>query len=79
MLLAGDVGEVTPEQKKYLEEIYKGNQRMVDLVNTLLDVSRIEMGTFMVEPKPTNISKLAQSVIDEQKIQIDEKKIKLII
>jgi PAS domain S-box-containing protein len=79
MLLAGDVGEVTTEQKKYLEEIYKGNQRMVDLVNTLLDVSRIEMGTFMVEPKPTNISKLAQSVIDEQKIQIDEKKIKLTV
>ncbi|TSC81974.1 MAG: Uncharacterized protein G01um101420_757 [Parcubacteria group bacterium Gr01-1014_20] len=76
MLLTGDVGEVTPEQKKYLEEIYSGNQRMVDLVNTLLDVSRIEMGTFMVEPKPTDIVKLARSVIDEQKLQIDEKKIK---
>lgn len=77
MLLTGDVGEVTSEQKKYLEEIYNGNQRMVDLVNTLLDVSRIEMGTFMVEPKPTDIVKLARSVIDEQKLQIDEKKIKL--
>ncbi|MFA6354354.1 MAG: ATP-binding protein, partial [Candidatus Paceibacterota bacterium] len=76
MLLTGDVGEITPEQKKYLEEIYSGNQRMVDLVNTLLDVSRIEMGTFMVEPKPTDIVKLARSVIDEQKLQIDEKKIK---
>jgi len=76
MLLTGDVGEVTPDQKKYLEEIYNGNQRMVDLVNTLLDVSRIEMGTFMVEPKPTDVVKLAQSVIDEQKLQIDEKKIK---
>ena len=76
MLLTGDVGEVTLDQKKYLEEIYAGNQRMVDLVNTLLDVSRIEMGTFMVEPKPTNIVKLARSVIDEQKLQIDEKKIR---
>jgi signal transduction histidine kinase len=76
MLLAGDAGEVTPDQKKYLEEIYRGNQRMVDLVNTLLDVSRIEMGTFMVEPKPTDIVKLAKSVIDEQKLQISEKKLK---
>ncbi|MDO8183433.1 MAG: ATP-binding protein [bacterium] len=75
MLLTGDVGEVTPDQKKYLEEIYNGNQRMVDLVNTLLDVSRIEMGTFMVEPQPTNIVKLAQSVINEQRLQIAEKKI----
>jgi len=76
MLLAGDAGEVTVDQKKYLEEIYHGNQRMVDLVNTLLDVSRIEMGTFMVEPKPTDIVRLAESVIDEQKLQISEKKLK---
>jgi signal transduction histidine kinase len=77
MLLTGDVGEVTPEQKKYLEEIYNGNQRMVDLVNTLLDVSRIELGTLVIESKPTDIVKLTQSVINEQSPQIKEKKIKL--
>lgn len=76
MLLAGDVGEVTPEQKKYLEEIYHGNQRMVDLVNTLLDVSRIELGTFIVESKPTNIVRLAQEVIEEHKLQIRAKRIR---
>src|SRR3989344_2349687 len=78
MLLAGDAGEVTPEQKKYLEEIYHGNGRMVDLVNTLLDVSRLELGTFIFESKPTDIVKLAQSVIDEQKLQIYDKKIKFL-
>ena len=76
MLLTGDVGEVTPEQKKYLEEIYNGNQRMVELVNTLLDVSRIELGTFFMESKPTDIVSLARSIIDEQKLYIDEKNIK---
>lgn len=75
MLLTGDVGEVTPEQRRYLEEIYDGNQRMVDLVNTLLDVSRIELGTFAGESKPTDIIKVAKSAIDEQKMQIDEKKL----
>ena len=76
MLLAGDVGEVTPEQKKYLEEIYRGNQRMVDLVNTLLDVSRIEMGTFIVESKLTDTVNLAQEVISEYRLQIKDKRIK---
>jgi PAS domain S-box-containing protein len=76
MLLAGDVGEMTPEQKKYLEEIYHGNQRMVDLVNTLLDVSRIELGTFIMESKPIDIVKLAQGVIEEHKLQIREKRIR---
>ena len=78
MLLAGDAGEVTPTQKKYLEEIYNGNQRMVDLVNTLLDVSRIELGTFIVESKPTDFTKLVLSVVAEQRPQIDEKKIKFV-
>jgi PAS domain S-box-containing protein len=77
MLLTGDVGEISTEQKLYLEEIYRGNQRMVDLVNTLLDVSRIELGTFDGESKPTNIVALVESVLDEQKLQIDEKKLKL--
>jgi PAS domain S-box-containing protein len=77
MLLTGDVGEISDEQKLYLEEIYKGNQRMVDLVNTLLDVSRIELGTFDGESKPTNIVALVESVLDEQKLQIDGKKLKL--
>ncbi|MEK7461966.1 MAG: HAMP domain-containing sensor histidine kinase, partial [Patescibacteria group bacterium] len=77
MLLTGDVGEISAEQKMYLEEIYKGNQRMVDLVNTLLDVSRIELGTFDGESKPTNIVGLVESVVDEQKLQVAEKKLKI--
>jgi signal transduction histidine kinase len=48
---------------------------MVELVNTLLDVSRIELGTLIIESKPTNIIDLIESVLDEQKLQITEKKI----
>lgn len=77
MILKGDVGKVIPSQKKYLEEIYAGNHRMIELVNTLLDVSRIETGTFMIAPELTNAVKLAQSAVDELKPQIDQKKITL--
>lgn len=73
MLLAGDAGGVNEEQKKYLDEIYRGNQRMVELVNALLDVSRLELGTFSVEPKPTDVIELARSVIQEQLPQIHER------
>lgn len=77
MLLAGDAGKLNEEQKKYLDEVYHGNQRMVELVNALLNVSRLELGTFLIEPEPTNVVGLARSVMDEQKPQIDEKKITL--
>ncbi len=78
MLMDGDAGEVNKEQKKYLEEIYHGNQRMVELVNALLNVSQLELGTFVLEPKPTDVEALVRSVIDEQKPVIGEKKQKLI-
>jgi signal transduction histidine kinase len=75
MLLAGDAGKLNTEQDKYIKEIYNGNQRMVALVNALLNVSRIELGTFAVEPQPTDFSAVAKSVIGEVQPQIKEKKI----
>jgi PAS domain S-box-containing protein len=70
MMLNGDVGAVTVSQKKYLEEIYQGNRRLIDLVNTLLDVSRIELGTFKFESKQTDVIAIARSVLDEEKLEI---------
>jgi len=73
MILHGDVGNVIPSQKKYLDEIYQGNRQMIELVNTLLDVSRIELGTFKAESKPTDIRRLAEDVLNEQKLKIEKK------
>ena len=74
MLLAGDAGPINEEQKKYLNEVYRGNQRMVELVNSLLNVSRLELGTFVVEPEETNIVDLMKSVVDEQMPQVKNRK-----
>ena len=76
MLLSGDAGKLKKEQEKYLNEIYKGNQRMVSLVNALLSVSRMDLGTFILESEPTDVVLLVRNIIREQKPQIDRKKIK---
>ncbi|MBT7228329.1 PAS domain S-box protein [Candidatus Parcubacteria bacterium] len=78
MLLAEDAGKLNKEQKEYTGEIYKGNQRMVDLVNALLNVSRIELGTLAVDPKPTNLIDQAESVLNEIKPLIAKKKLKVV-
>ena len=75
ILLEGDAGTLTEDQKKYLQEIYTGNQRMVALVNALLNVSRIELGTFTVQPTDTDMKKLIQDVASEQEPQIKERNI----
>ena len=73
MLLAGDAGKINKKQKEYLDEIYHGNQRMVELVNALLNVSRLELGTFAIEPSEVNLVALADSVLNELAVQINEK------
>lgn len=77
MLLGGDVGKVSKKQKDYLNEVYQGNKRMIALVNALLNVSRIELGTFAVDPEPIDTIKLTRSVLKEMTQKIKIKKISL--
>ncbi len=44
-------GTLNEKQRGYLREIISGNQRMIRLVNALLNVSRLELGTFVIEPE----------------------------
>lgn len=78
MLLSGDAGPLTKDQLAYLKEIQHGGKRLVDMVNSLLNVSRIELGTFMVEPKPTNPIEIANGVLGEVKGLIEQKQLKLV-
>lgn len=66
MLLSGDVGPITEGQEKYLTEVYKGNQRMISLVNDLLNVTRMTLGTFILVPEMINLETLINDVLLEQ-------------
>ena len=78
MLLDGDMGELSAPQKKGIEFIYEGNQRMVMLVHSLLNVSRLEMGTFGVVPVLVEVPELSQKVLANEVLRIKEKKLKIV-
>lgn len=65
LLLTSNTIEVSDVVRDYLQKIYVGNQRMVDLVSTLLNVSRIEMGTVPIEVGTFTLEEVARDVLDE--------------
>ncbi|HRH31371.1 MAG TPA: ATP-binding protein [Candidatus Paceibacterota bacterium] len=75
MLLSGDAGPINEEQRSYITEIYKGNQRMIDLVNALLNVSRADLGTIHVEAEMVSLKEISDGVIADLTPLITEKEI----
>ncbi len=75
MLQSGDAGKLTSEQKTFLDEIGVGNRRMVTLVNSLLNVSRLELGHLSVTAKPTKLQELIKSVVADAQEKIGQQKL----
>ncbi len=63
MILEGDLGKINKEQREFLEGTYKSNERMINLVNSLLNVSRIEEGKYISNLVLTDIEELVKKVI----------------
>lgn len=79
MLLSGDAGKLNKEQEKFIRNIDQSNERMISLVNSLLNIARIESGRIIIDPCPINLEKLIREVISELKRESDRKKQTLII
>lgn len=63
------------EQKKYAVRIKDSSERLLAIVNDLLDVARIQSGKLSVTNESLNVSEVVLSVIEELQISASEKKI----
>jgi signal transduction histidine kinase len=64
MLMDGDVGAVTPEQKHLLEEAFMSSERMVRLIGDFLNVSRLQTGKFIIDKHPVDLAKVVGQEVD---------------
>jgi two-component system phosphate regulon sensor histidine kinase PhoR len=79
MLIGQEVGTLTDKQKEYLQALSDANHRMIELVNSLLNVSRIDLGTFAIEPTPIDFASIGKSVLSELEPQVLAKKLKVTV
>lgn len=77
MLTAGYMGELTEQQLAPLRNIVESGKRMSQLINTLLNITRIESGTIIINQKRVDMNTLANEVVEELKLEADDKKINL--
>lgn len=78
MFLDGDLGALTEEQREFIEKTYQSNERMIDLINDLLDVTRIEEGKYLFKPAMSNLEPVVQFVINSYEEEIKKKSLKLV-
>jgi signal transduction histidine kinase len=79
MLINGDAGKLATEQTEFIKNIFDSTARMIDLVNSLLNISRIESGRIIVDPKPTDLNKLVSGIITDLKGKTEERKQSLVV
>lgn len=65
MVLNGKAGDINPKTKDYLDRVYQSTDRLIHLVNEMLDVSRIEGGRVTLKFEPVDMTKLAVDVQNE--------------
>ncbi|MBI4522738.1 MAG: HAMP domain-containing histidine kinase [Deltaproteobacteria bacterium] len=65
LLLDGNAGPTTEKQRKVLAILAEESGRLIHLVNSLLDLSKMEAGMMVYRFEPTNLTPLIQRVMTE--------------
>jgi|GEM_PF-999592 len=78
MVLAGDVGKVTKAQKELLDDTYMGNERMIHLINDLMDAAKINEGKLVFPLARVQLEDVVEEVTKENQPFAAEKHVKMI-
>lgn len=77
MLLAGDMGDLNNDQKTFIMKTNESNNRMITLVNDMLDVDRIQSDKVHFGFRNMNIMDLLDNVLFEMNSQARDKNISI--
>ncbi|MFH1233881.1 MAG: ATP-binding protein [Patescibacteria group bacterium] len=77
MMLEGDFGEFTYAGRESLEKVFQSNERLIHLVEDLLNISRIESGRLRFNFVKMDLREIANSVVNEASIYAKKRNLKL--
>ncbi len=71
-------GGLSARQARSLDTIHKSGQHLLELINDILDLARIEAGRTELNPQPVKLSDFLQSVVNLLRVKADEKRLALV-
>lgn len=77
MILEGSYGELSKKVKDPMREVYNSNERLIKLINNLLNLSKIESGTIEFIPQKASVKDIISSVIQELRFEAKKKNLYL--
>lgn len=77
MLSTGEVGKLNKTQQKYTGAIVHGTERMVELVRTFLNASRLETGKMELAPKEIHLNEFVKKTVSDCKYILEKTKCSL--
>ena len=77
MIQEGSFGKLTKQLADPLHKVYVSNERLINLVSDLLDLSRMERGKMQYDFKPVHFSEIVESFIGDFDVVAKSKKMKL--
>jgi len=72
-----ELDELTPDQRESIEQITKGGQRLLALINDILDISRIESGSIALSLEPVSVTTVVRDALALIKPLADDRGIQL--
>jgi len=77
LLSDGTYGNFNEKMGKVFKNVYQANERLIGLINDLLDMSRMELGKMQFNFKEISIEDIIDSVVEELKIIAQQKNLLL--
>ncbi len=77
LILMGSAGNLTDAQKNFLEVVRSNANRLVELINDILDISRMETGRLQLELTEVALDELLKGVATSMQAQFEQKEMQL--
>jgi len=79
MIIEGDTGDIPEKARQYLADCMAVTDRLVRLVNNMLNVTRIEEGRIVYQMEQTSLIRAVQEVFNSSRVEAERKGLKFAV